>query len=307
MPPIEEGNPVFWQIDGYNLEIKYPNKPYFPQVHIHKLETVSYYRDIASIMLPYLKDRPATLHYFPRGVEGGVSFYKRDLKNAPSEIIKLVPYDELTQDKTILVPIINTKAGLLYFASKGVIEFHLWNTTYTNYQTPDFAVFDLDIESLTDFGLVLKASLVLKEELDKLKVKSFIKTSGGTGLHVYVPVKAIYTHEQVREWVKNVGKILMEKHSDFITVNRIGGKTHTNGMVTIDYLQNAISRSMVAPYSLRATPKATVSTPLSWKEVAEGNFLPTDFTLKTVPKRIAEKGDLFAGVLTEKQELPSFD
>jgi bifunctional non-homologous end joining protein LigD len=95
----------------------------------------------------------------------------------------------------------------------------------------------------------------------------------------------------------------MEKHPDFISVNRIGGKTHTNGMVTVDYLQNAISRSMVAPYSLRAHPKATVSTPLTWSEVEKGAFLPTDFTLKTVPNRIAEKGDVFAGVLTEKQEL----
>ncbi len=303
MASVEEGEPVFWQIGDYNLEIKYPNKPYFPDSNINKLQTVSYYRKVSSVMLPYFKNRPATLHYFPRGIKGGVSFYKRDFKNTPSQIIKLVPYNELTQDKTIFVPVINTKAGLLYFASKGVIEFHLWNAVYPDYDKPNYAVFDLDIESLKDFNLVLKASLALKTELDNLNLKSFIKTSGGTGLHVYVPVKSIYTHLQVRNWVKKIGVVLMNKHSDFITVNRIGGKTHTNRMVTIDYLQNAISRSIIAPYSLRAHPKATVSTPLEWKEVKKGNFSPTDFTLKTVPKRIAEKGDLFKGFLNGNQEL----
>jgi len=305
MTPKDEGNPIIWNIDNYNLEIKYPNKPYFPDIQVNKLETVSYYKSVSDVMLPYLNNRPATLHYFPRGIQGGVSFYKRDLKNAPSHIIKLVPYHELTQDKTISVPIINTRAGLLYFASKGVIEFHLWNAKYPDFDTPNYAVFDLDIESLTDFDLVLKSSLKLKELLDKLNLQSFIKTSGGTGLHVYVPIKTIYTHKQVRNWVKNIGKVLMDKYPEFITVNRIGGKTHTNGMVTIDYLQNAISRSMVAPYSLRAHPQATVSTPLSWDEVTEGNFLPTDFTLKTVPDRIAKKGDLFLGVLNGNQELIS--
>ena len=307
MTLIDEGKPITWQINNYDLEIKYPNKPYFPDIHVNKLETISYYRDVSEVMLPYLHNRPATLHYFPRGIKGGISFYKRDLKDAPSNIIDLVPYQELTQDKTILVPIINTKAGLLYFASKGVIEFHLWNATFPNFDKPDFAVFDLDIETLSDFDLVLKTSLALKKELDALNVQSFIKTSGGTGLHVYVPIKPIYTHVQVREWIKNIGKILMKNYPDFITVNRIGGKTHTNGMVTVDYLQNAISRSMVAPYSLQAQPTATVSTPLSWEEVAKGDFLPTDFTIKTVPQRIAEKGDLFKGVLTDKQELPIID
>ena len=303
MAPIDEGKPIIWHIDNYNLEIKYPNKPYFPDIQVTKLETINYYRNIAEVLLPYLHNRPATLHYFPRGIKG-VSFYKRDLKDAPTNIIDLVPYKELTQDKTILIPIINTKAGLLYFASKGVIEFHLWNTIFPDFEKPDFAVFDLDIENLSAFDLVLKTSLLLKKELDFLNLKSFIKTSGGTGLHIYVPIKPIYTHLQVRNWIKNIGKILMKKHPDFITVNRIGGKTHSNNLVTIDYLQNAISRCMVAPYSLRAQPKATVSTPLAWEEVAKGNFLPTDFTIKTVPERLAEKGDLFQGVLTTKQELP---
>jgi len=302
MVPLEDNKPVYWQINDYNLEIKYPNKLYFPQVNINKLETLSYYRDIASVMLPYLKDRPVTLHYFPQGING-VSFFKRNIINVPTEIIKLVPYKELTQDKTISIPIINTKTGLLYFVSKGVIEFHTWNARYPNYNTPDYAIFDLDIEYLEDFPLVLKASLALKEELDARALKSFIKTSGGTGLHVYVPVKPVYTHKEVREWVKSIGKILMDKHPEFITVNRIGGKTHTKGMVTIDYQQNAIARSMISAYSLRARPEATVSTPLSWKEVKKGNFLPIDFNIKTVKERVNKLGDLFAGVLKEKQEL----
>ncbi len=299
----QEGQPVHWQIDGHNIEIKYPGKMFWPEENITKIELVQYYRDMADIMMPYLKLRPVTLHYFPRGIHK-VSFYKRDYSHPVTGLIETYPYKEISQNKTINVPIVASRAGLIYLASKGCLEFHTWASLITDIFRPTWVVIDLDITGKTPFKKVLTAAQILREYLLSLNLQSFAKTSGGSGLHIYIPVAPVYTFEQVRNWLAQIGKLLQQQYPDIFALPQKQNKTHDSNKVVIDYRQNTITRNTASVYTARANSVATVSTPITWKEVAEGKIKPSDFTLKTVPERVKEKGDLFIKVLQLKQKLP---
>ncbi len=296
--------PIVWNVDGYDLLISNPQKLYWPKEGYTKLDVLHYYKSMAHTLLPYFKDRPVTINFFPKGIEG-FSFYKRNFENEDKNenLFRTVSYKEISQDKIIQVPLINSTLGLLWFASKGGIEFHLWSSKMPNYFYPDIAIFDFDVNENTDFNTVLQAALYLNELLTSINLKSYVKTTGGNGLHVYVPIIAEYSFKMVREWVKNMSNQLAEKHSELITTQKESGKTHVGTKITIDYLQNVISRNTAAPYTVRAYSNAPVSTPLSWEEVKKGGFTPKDFTIKNVPKRVEKLGDLFSEVLTQKQRL----
>ena len=149
---------------------------------------------------------------------------------------------------------------------------------------------------------MLRAAIILCERLDELGLKSYPKTSGGDGLHVFLPLAPGHTFERVRDWVRDLAEKLEAEHPNLIAVSH--GPTHRGPRVTIDHAQNSVGRNTAAPYTARARPGAPVSTPLTWKEVADGKLRPPDFTLKTVPKRVKKLGDLFAPVLAGGQRLP---
>lgn len=299
----EKEQELEWTISGEKLHISNPKKEYWPDEGYTKEDVLTYYEQMAPVLLPYFKDRPITVHFFPRGITD-FSFYKRDYT---SDVIKgchTKPYKEVSQDKTIQVLFIDRSIGFLELASIGGLELHPWASRYPDYHHPDIAVFDLDTNTETSFGIVLSAALKVREYLSNQGITGFPKTSGGRGLHIYVPLKPVYTFNIVRSWVKGVNEVLASKHPDLITTERKKGKTHYENKVTIDYLQNVVTRSTVAPYSLRAYPKAPVSAPLTWEEVKKGGVLPTDFNIKTIPKRLEKWGDLFSEILSKKHYLP---
>jgi len=298
-----EGKPVYWEIDGYTIEIKYPGKLYWPDEHITKLSLVTYYRDMAGIMMPYLEKRPVTLHYYPRGIHK-ISFYKRDYSAPVPGLIDTYPYEEISQHKTINVPVVAGKAGIVYLASKGCIEFHTWASKITDIHHPTWAVFDLDIPSHLSFATILEAASRLHDFLLSKGLQSFAKTSGGSGMHVYIPIKPQYEFSFVKNWVKRVGEIMQETYPDLFTLPKKQNKTHDSQQVVIDYMQNVITRNTASVYTVRAYKGAPVSTPVTWDEVVDQSFVPSDFTIETVPERVKEKGDLFKAVLTLQQNLP---
>ncbi|MEJ2114442.1 MAG: NUMOD1 domain-containing DNA-binding protein, partial [Flavobacteriaceae bacterium] len=153
---------IIWDIDGYDLEISNPQKLYWPKEGFTKMNVLNYYKNISAILLPYFKNRPATLHYFPWGIKG-FSFYKRNFEDSDKKgkLFRVSSYKEISQEKTIQVPLIDSAAGLLWFASKGGFEFHLWSSKMPNYNKPDIAIFDLDTNKYTPFKSILKASLYL--------------------------------------------------------------------------------------------------------------------------------------------------
>jgi len=299
----QEGKPVYRNINGHEIEVKYPCKIYWSDSGITKLELVDYYLAIAPLMFPYLKQRPVTLHYFPRGIQD-ISFYKRDYSHPVPGLIDTYPYEEISQDKVIDVPVIANEAGIVYLASKGCIEFHNWSSKITDIYHPDLAIFDLDISWEEDFPLVLKAALLLQEYLAEQELHSFVKTSGGKGLHLLVPVEPVYSFKQVRDWVAVIATVMTEKYPEIFSLPDKGNKTHNQNKVVVDFRQNTITRNTASVYTVRAKSGAPVSTPLSWDEIKTGKIRPEDFTIKTLPERIKNKGDLFREMLSLTQKLP---
>ena len=292
-----------YKIDNFSIKTKHLDKLYWAELGITKKDLMDYYAEISTYILPFLKNRPLTLHYFPYGIHR-FSFYKRNFDyNVSNDFINTYEYKEKTQEKVMHVPVVNNRAGLVYLASRGCLELHAWAVTYPDFEHPDIAVFDLDISSKTNFSKVVEVANILNDRLLSLKIKSYVKTSGSTGMHVYVPLNPIYSFEKVRNWVKNIGEELSKKYPNLITTIQEQRKSHSGDKVVIDFLQNAITRNTAIPYTPRANVEARISAPLLWDEVRKGNFSPSDFTMKNILKRISKIGNPFKDILNTRQDI----
>jgi len=188
----------------------------------------------------------------------------------------------------------------LYLANKGVIPLHPWHSRVKNLECPDWFVLDLDPGDV-EFPTVRKVALAAKEFLDELGLESYPKTSGSRGMHVYVPLAPKYMYGRIADFAERVAKQIVRRNPETTTTVRSLSSRKPN-QIYVDHLQNALGKTIVAPYSVRERAAASVSAPLEWREV-RGNIVPGDFTIKTMPKRLKDKGDLFAEVLTNQQTL----
>ena len=290
-----------WQLGDQAIQVSHLEKVYWPQTGFTKGDLLRYYRQIAPVVLSHLKDRPVTLRVYPQGVSG-TSYYLRDCPENAPDWLRRVQYQPKTVSHPVPLPLIDTAAGLLWFANQGAIEFHLWGSHTPDLSQPDLAIFDLDPGEIASFDAVREAALRLHDALEQAGVRAYPKTSGGRGLHVFVPLRPDHTFERVRAWVKAVGQQLAESYPDLIALAH--GATHQGGLVTVDYAQNSLGRNTAAPYTLRAHPDhPTVSTPLTWEELQNGTIDPVDLTPRMVLERIERLGDLFASVLRADQRL----
>lgn len=291
-----------WDLGKHAVEVTRLERVYWPEDDLTKLDLLRYYRTMAPVLLPYCLDRPATLRVCPRG-PGGPCFYRRDLPKTAPDWLRGIDYRPETTGEPIQLPLIDDAAGLIWFANMGTIEFHLWTTTAPELETPDQVVFDLDPGEDTSFADVLRAALLVRDELAALDLRGYAKTSGGSGMHVYVPIDRGQAFDDVRAWVRRFAERLEAAHPDLIEVAR--GATHRGARVSIDYAQNSIGRNTAAPYTARLGPGARVSAPVTWEEVAAASLRPADFTIVTMPARVETLGDLFRPVLDGGQRLPS--
>ena len=290
-----------WNVGNQTVQTTHLEKVYWPQTGFTKGEVLEYYRQIAPVLLPYLKDRPVTLRMYPQGVEE-TSYYLRDCPVDAPEWLRRVAYQPKTVNHLMPLPLIDTAAGLLWFANQGAIEVHLWGSRTPDLTQPDLAIFDLDAGSNASFDVVREAALRLHEVLAQAGVRGYPKTSGGGGLHIFVPLAPGYTFERVRRWVKAMGQQLASKYPDLIAPAR--GATHLGGRVTVDYAQNSLGRNTATPYTLRAHPDhPTVSTPLTWEELDAGTIHPATLTPQVVLERASRMGDLFTPVLQADQRI----
>ncbi len=290
-----------WQLGGKALRVSHLEKLYWPRADITKGEMLRYYQQVAPVLLPYFKDRPVTLRLFPEGV-AGPSYYMREYPARAPHWLRSVQYQPRTLVQPIRLPLIDDVAGLLWFANEGAIEFHLWGSRAPDFAIPDQAIFDLDPGEAATFAQVREAALRLYNELEHRGVRSYAKTSGRRGLHVYVPLEEGYSFEQVRSWVRGIGQQLAASYPDLISI--VTGSTHRGKAVTVDAAQNSIGRNTAAAYTLRAsTAHPTVSTPLNWEELEDSAIFPFDLTPQVVLERIQRLGDLFAPVLQADQHL----
>ncbi len=293
-----------WQVAGRTVRVTHLEKPYWPGGYT-KGAMLEYYRSVAPVMLPAMRGRPVTLRVFPGGAQGP-SYYQRERPDRAPAWMRDIAYRPATTGHVIQLPLIDDAAGLLWLANMGSIEFHLWGSRLPDLTTPDVAIFDLDPGDELAFADVLRAGLRLRDALERQGARSYPKTSGSRGLHVYVPLPGPrQTFEAVRAWANTVADGLAETHPDLFAPAHGSGPTHEGTRITIDAAQNSLGRNTAAPYTLRAREDGpTVSTPLTWQEVEAGGITPADFGPDAVLERVRHLGDLFAPVFAPPDPYP---
>jgi bifunctional non-homologous end joining protein LigD len=285
------------KICGHDLKFTHLSKLYWPEDNVSKRDMFNYYYQVAEYILPYLKDRPMSLNRFPGGIHGP-SFYQKDVKNKGPEWAKTFPYRTSDgEDKEYLVG--NDEATLLWMASLGCIEMNPWFSRVNSPDNPDFCVIDLDPDKNT-FDQVIEAALEVKKVLDAMDVPSYCKTSGSTGMHIYIPLNAKYTYDQSQMFAKIIVTTVHEQIPEYTTLERM--IANRKGKMYLDFLQNRPGATIAGAYSLRPKPGATVSMPLHWDEVKPGLTM-RDFTIFNAIDRLKVEGDLFKGVLGEGIDL----
>lgn len=280
------------EVGGHPLKFTNLSKVFWPKEKISKRDMLNYYYQVAPYMLPYMKDRPQSLNRHPNGINGK-SFYQKDVTGKVPDWLHKFPYhsDADGRDKNFLV--CTDEASLLYIASLGCIEMNPWSSRVQQPDHPDWCMIDLDPDKNT-FDQVITAAQVTKQVLDAAGIPSCCKTSGSTGLHIYIPLGTKYTYEQSKEFARVIVKLVQAELPAFTTIER---KTaNRQRKMYLDFLQNRPQATIAAPYSLRPKPGATVSMPLHWEEVKKGLQMK-DFTIKNAIARIQGEGDLFKPVL----------
>lgn len=279
------------KVCGHDLKFTNLSKIYWPDDGITKREMINYYYQVAEYILPYLKDRPQSLNRFPNGIHGS-SFYQKNVKGKAPDWVRTFPYSTSDgEDKEFLVGA--DEATLLWMASLGTIEMNPWFSRIQAEDYPDYCIIDLDPDKNT-FDQVIEAALEVKKVLDTLGVPSYPKTSGSTGIHIYIPLAAKYTYDQSQMFAKLIVQIVHRQIPEFTSTERM--IRNRQGKMYLDHLQNRPGATIASPYSLRPKPGATVSMPLHWDEVKKGMKM-TDFTLRNAIARLMKEGDLFKGVL----------
>ena len=286
-------------IDGHELKLTNQNKIFWPKEKYTKSDVINHYNKVSDFILPYLVDRPQSLKRNPGGIEDK-GFYHKDAGDKAPQWVKSVEVYSESGNKTIDYILCNDKATLIYLSNLGCIELNPWNSRIKKPDNPDYLIMDIDPSEKNTFNQVIDVALVIKEILDKAGCTCYCKTSGATGLHIYIPLQGAYTYDQARPFSELIANLTNEQLPDFTTVER--PLNQRKGRIYIDFLQNRRGQTLSSVYSIRPVPGASVSTPLTWKEVKHG-LTPLDFTIKTIHKRLDKVGDLFANVLTDKNDL----
>jgi bifunctional non-homologous end joining protein LigD len=283
-------------INGHNITFNNLDKIYYPAIKgqkaVTKRDVINYYYQVAPYMLPYMKDRPQTLIRYPNGITGE-SFYQKDVTGKVPDWIEQFPYSsDAGGNRNFLV--CTNEASLLLIASMGGLEMHPWSSRVQKPNNPDWCIIDLDPSDTTTFDQVIVAAQTIKQVLDEINVDAYCKTSGATGMHIYMPLGAKYTYEQSKEFGRVLVTIIQSQIPKFTSIERI--INNREGKMYLDFLQNRPQATLAAPYSLRPKPGATVSMPLHWDEVKKGLTMK-HFTIFNSVERIKEQGDIFKAVI----------
>ncbi len=279
------------------------DKVFWPGEGITKGDLLRYYRAVAPVLIPHIRDRPFTMKRYPDGIEGQFFFQKDAPKHMP-EWIPTVPVEATTREaprrtRTIRAPLVNDEAALLWMVNMACIDLNTWYSRVDKPERPDFVLFDLDPAAGAGFPEVIQVALLVKEVLDALGLVGLPKTSGSDGMHVLVPIERRHTYDDTREFAEIVAGTLARTHRGLVTTEWTKSKRRG---VLIDSNQNGEGKTIASVYSVRPHPGAPVSTPLRWEEVGEG-LDPKAFTMDAVLGRIDRDGDLFEGVLKTRQSL----
>jgi bifunctional non-homologous end joining protein LigD len=285
------------------LKVSNLDKPFWPDEGITKGDLLAYYRDVAEVAVPHLKDRPFTMKRYPDGAFGKFFFQKDAPKHMPDWIkrVEVVVSTRETprQRRKIQAPLVNDELALLWMVNMGCIDLNTWYSRIDKPHRPDFVLFDLDPSEDVGFPETIEVARLVKQVLDTVGLESYAKTSGSDGIHVLVPIARRHTYDQTREFAEIIASALARTHRGLVTTEWTRAKRRG---VLIDSNQNGEGKTIASAYSVRPREGAPVSTPLRWDEVKEG-LDPREFTMDVVRGRIAEHGDLFEPVLHGTQSL----
>ena len=280
-------------IDGRRLKFTNLNKVFYPAEGYTKRDLLNYYDAVAPLILPHLKDRPLSLKRYPNGIAEDFFFQKEVSSSFPKWL-----HTAIADDTRFVIG--HDRATLLYLVNLGCIDHNPWMSRVGSLDHPDYLLIDLDPHHC-DFSKIVEAALLIRKKLDKAHLESFPKTTGGDGMHIFVPLEPRYTYEQVRSFAELLSVMVTHERPDLFTTPRTVSKRE-KGRVYFDWQQIAQGKTISAPYVARAYPGAPVATPLEWKEVTP-KLHPEQFHIMNVLARFDRVGDLFEGVLKKHQSL----
>src|SRR3984893_17109457 len=289
------------QVDGRTLALTHLNKIYFPESGIRKRDLLTYYYRMADYILPFLKDRPLVMRRYPNGIQEKSFFQKEAPESIPSWIKRATVYSDERGGEMDYV-MANDRPSLLFLTNLGCIDHNPWSSRFDNQDYPDYVFFDLDPTPETPFTTVLRVARAIYKVLLSTRLVCFLKTSGATGFHIYVPLEPIYKYAQTRTFAEIISQMVASELPRETTLERSVRK-RPPGRVLLDALQNAKGKPLAAVYSARAHPGATVSTPVSAEELMNGNIDPEGWTIKTVPSRLEAVGNLWKDFWKKRQNL----
>jgi bifunctional non-homologous end joining protein LigD len=282
------------QIGEHPVQLTNLSKVYWPDEGFTKGDLIDYYRQVADFILPYLKDRPQSMHRHPNGILAK-SFFQKDVsRQPPPDWVQTIDIQSEHEPKSNRYLLCQDEATLLYLANLGCIEINPWNSRLGSLEKPDYLLIDLDPEDIS-FERVVEVARTVHETLDEIGATSVCKTSGKRGLHVYVPLGARYGHEHAKQFAELLVSLVHRRVPLITSLARMPKQRQQR--VYLDWLQNGRGKTLAAPYCVRPYKGATVSAPLQWKEVRAG-LDPAKFTMKTMPERLARVGDLWGPILS---------
>jgi bifunctional non-homologous end joining protein LigD len=283
-------------IDGKTVKLTNLDKPFWREPAIAKRELLQYYADVSSVLLPHLRDRAMVMKRYPNGAKGKCFFMKRVPEPHPAWIETCTIEHE--SGNVIDFPMVQDLASLLWVVNLGCIDLNQWYARCDDVDRPDYLHFDLDPGPGVKFGKVREAALVVRDALEALDMSPLVKTTGSKGVHVYVPIKRGPLQKRVWTFAKALAQALAGKHPKLLTsVYRVADRP--KGRVLVDYNQNAWGRTLASIYSPRPKPRATVSTPVTWREIERGIAIE-DFHIGNVPARVRKLGDLWKPLLAAR-------
>ena len=285
------------EVEGERVSLTSLDRIYWPGEKLTKFDLLCYYLRISSFIMPFLKDRPAILQRYPRGIKAPM-FFQQDTSTAPSFIktVRLVNQE----GREVNYSVYTTLASLLHFVNLGTIEQHPWHSTLQHLDKPDYLMLDLDPKQ-APWKNVLAVALVCKEVLDELGLPAFPKTSGSSGIHVYLPLRPKYDYRRVAAIAEGLAAEVARRAPKIATIQRSLAKRQKQ-QVYVDALQNARGKTIAAAFSARAKDGATASMPLTWKQIEKGVKI-SDFTIENLPGLIKKHGDAWKDFFDSRHEL----
>ena len=293
--PRDQDNAIL-TVDGKDVRVTNLRKIFWSGLGLTKGDLLQYYADVADVLLPHIENRAMVMKRYPHGASGAFFFMKRAPEPRP-KWIEICSIDHGSKG-IIDFPMIQDRAALMWVINLGCIDLNQWYATCDDPDRPDYLHFDLDPGPGATFDRVLETGLVVREALDTLKMASLVKTTGSRGLHVYVPIVRGPEQGVVRTFAHALAHELATRNPALVTAEyRVAKRPH--GRVLVDYNQNRWGSTLASIYSVRPRPEASVSTPVTWKEVERGVRID-DFTVKSVPRRVAKIGDLWKPLLAKR-------